>query len=1348
MTRLLKFVLILSSFICLTPVPVKAYNIRQLSNKDGLSNSAILSISQDRDGLIWIGSCDGLNFYDGSKIKVFGNNSYQEGLSGNFIEGIFEGEKDEFWIYTNYGLDKINKRTNKVSHFREFKGNYLVKMSTNKDIFVFREDNKIAFYNKKTSQFENIHIDNLSFSETLNYTIDKNENIWLFLKDQKPRVYKLNKDSNGKIYVVSKGEISFPAKVSHCSFVGNKAYIVDEDWTLWEYDLETRNSKKIKSNNIKEQLKNRGDISSIIKFKDDYFVAFKSNGLIRIDKGLNIHDLDIKVGVFCLTLDRFQDILWIGTDGQGVYIYTEDSYSIKNTLFDELNFDVNKPVRAIYLDKEKNLWVGTKGDGILKFNDYSFNKKNTKNTFLYTSDNSELINNSVYCFGKSHKGILWIGTEEGLNYYSFRENKIKKFKQPHNINSIKYIHSIEQTTDSTLWLSSVGLGFFEVKIKWVGDEPILSKIKDFSFHNGNFSSNYFFSSFNESDSIIWFGNRGFGAYKVNKTDYSINNIEFSQKGQNQMLNDIFAINKDKKNNIWLGTSDGLIKLFPDNNHIIYNKSNMEMPSSAIHSILGGALPDENVLWISTNNGIIRFDVENETLRSFNSFNGLNITEFSDGAAYKDQETGELIFGGVNGFVSILETNINNKEFYPTIQFESLSIFGKEYNIYNYLTEGSNDSSTPTLTLDYTQNFFSLSFVAHDYIDANNYDFYYQIVESGDQWVEIGNTRTISFTNMTPKTYTLSIKYKNRVTNIESPIQQITIIITPPWYMTTVAYIFYLAILLLCLIYGLRLYDSKLERKRKIALEKIEQEHKEDIYESKLSFFTNVTYELSTPLTLIYGSSKRLLSYSGTDKFIKKYTQLIQHNAEQLNNLILELIELRKIESGNRLPIIKPLDISNACSTIADSFNELAETKSILFTKNIQESIEWNTDKRFLATITSNLLSNAFEYVEEHGEVDLFIFTHQNALIIKVSNTGEGINQGTLSRVLNKYEILENIDKRDPSIKFSKTGLGLAISRNMAELLQGDISVESHSSDRIDFIVSLPILEPSEESITTDLSEENKIKPSNNYQMETPRFPIIKSRQTIFVVISDLQLLWFICDLFSDSFNVIPINKISNLKDQLSENHPDVIIFDTIADSSIVLQNTREIKADVQTSHIPVVILSSNHDSEKQVEAIEAGAEIYLTKPFNIDYLKASINRLLNKKEELKEYYSSSYSSYELSEGKLIHKEQKKLISEVLNIINKNLTNKDLTAAFIAKQMNMSSRTLYRKLNEIENISLADMIRDCRVFQAEQLLLKSKMTIEEIIYKSGFSNTVSFYNAFKGKHGCTPKEFRQKNDPNL
>lgn len=1348
MTRLLKFILALTSLLFLTFLSAKAYNIRQLSNKDGLTNSAILSISQDSDGLIWIGSCDGLNFYDGSKVKVFGNNNYQESLSGNFIEGIFEGENDEFWIYTNYGLDKINKRTNEVSHFREFKGNYLVRMSINKDLFVFREDNKIAFYNKNTSKFENIHIENLPFSETLNYTVDKNEYIWLFLKGQRPRVYKLNKDSNGKIYVESKEEISFSHNVLHCSFVDNQAYIVDDNYTLWEYDLGKRSGKRIDSNSIKEQLKHKGEISSILKFKNDYFVAFKANGLICIDKNLNIHDIDIKVGVFCLTLDRFQDILWIGTDGQGVFIYTEDSFSIKNTLFNELSFNVNKPIRAIHLDQEKNLWVGTKGDGIVKLKDYSFNYKNSRNSLLYTSDNSNLTSNSVYCFGKSNKNILWIGTEEGLNYFSFRENKIKKFNQPDRINSIKYIHSIEQTSDSTLWLASVGLGFFEIKIKWAGDEPIFSDMREFSFHNRNFSSNYFFSSFNESDSIIWFGNRGFGAYKVNKENYSIKNIEFSEKGKNQMLNDIFSIKKDKRDNVWFGTSDGLIKLTPDNKRLIYNKSTIEMPSSTIHSILEGALPDENYLWISTNNGIIRFDVDNESVRSFNNFNGLQVTEFSDGAAYKNEETGELIFGGINGFVSIVESSMENKDFFPSIQFESLSIFGKEYNIYDYLTDSPDKTDIPTLTLNYKQNFFALSFVAHDYINANNYDFYYQIVESGDQWVEIGNSRSISFTNMTPRKYTLAIKYKNRVTNVESPIQQLSIVITPPWYMTTIAYICYLAILLACFIYGLRLYDIRLDKKRKAVLEKIEQEHKEDIYESKLSFFTNVTYELSTPLTLIYGASKRLLSYSGADKFIKKYTQLIQHNAEQLNDLILELIELRRIESGNRVPVIKSLNITNTCSTIADSFNELAETKSILFTKNIQEQVEWNTDKRFLSTITSNLLSNAFEYVEEHGEVDLFIFIHQNSLVIKVSNTGKGINQGTLNRVLNKYEILENIDKKDPSIKFSKTGLGLAISRNMVELLKGDISVESLSSERIDFIVSLPILEPSGDNMLIDLPEENKIKPSSNYSVEIPKFSIVKSRQTIFVVISDLQLLWFICDLFSDSFNVIPINKITNFKDQLSENHPDVIIFDTIADTSIVLQNIKEIKADVKTSHIPIVTLSSNHDSEKQVEAIEAGAEIYLTKPFNIDYLKASINRLLNKKEELKEYYSSSYSSYELSEGKLIHKEQKKLINEILSIINKNLTNKDLTASFIAKQMNMSSRTLYRKLNEIENISLADMIRDCRVFQAEQLLLKSKMTIEEIIYKSGFSNTVSFYNAFKNRHGCTPKEFRQKNDPNL
>lgn len=1321
---------------------LKAYNLRQISDKEGLSNSSILSISQDTDGFMWFGSCDGLNIFNGINIDVYKPTTNNNNISGNLIESIIEAENGIFWIHTNYGLDRFDKRKKTVEHFENFNGRFFLCKNKENDIFILTETSCLYYYNNLSKSFNKIDISNIIFNDVLCFNVDADNTLWIFTNDKQIRSYSIQKSTTGDINLSPIKLLDPDNRLLSCFSEGNLVYFIDETYTMYEYNLSDK--KKYYIGNIKNEIQHRGRISSIIKHHNDYFISFQTDGLIRLkntpEKQINyeVEDINIKCGVFCLLKDKYQDIIWIGTDGQGVYIYSNDAYSIKSTLFSSFTKNIAKPARALFLDKENTLWIGTKGDGILRILDYNFNKQVENNkTENLKSENSVLSNNSVYSFTTGTKNILWIGNEEGINYYSYSEKKLKTISLKDKDTAIRYVHDILQLNDSVLWVATVGTGILKITVSWKNQTPTFEKVEQFTIKDGDFYSNYFFTIYKENDTSIWFGNRGFGAFNMNTTTSQLTSLEFDRKYKIRTLNDIFSIVKDDNGNMWFGTSYGLIKHHQGKEDAVFNEK-IGFPNNTIHGILSDS---QKNLWLSTNQGIIKFNTEDETFLTFNQQNGLKITEFSDGAYYKDDASGNLFMGGINGFITISENNVVTEEYLPPIHFNNLGIFGKEYNIYDFLKQNKDRDE---LRLNYSQNFFSISFIAIDYLNSNNYTYLYNLDGLSDHWIDNGSSNTVYFTNIAPGAYTLHVKYKNRVTGQQSAVYSIVIKITPPWYMSFAAYTIYTLFILLTLALGVKTVIQRNRKKRSIAIDKIKQEHQTEVYESKLRFFTNIAHEFCTPLTLIYGPCNRILTYKGADRYVIEYTQLIQRNAQRLNDLIQELIEFRRIETGNRKPQIEPVKISEFTQDIADTFDYLAESKNIIYEKNIAPSLTWNSDKGFLITIIVNLISNAFKYTDTEGTVIFSVNIKNNYLYITVTNTGKGIKEENIDQIFDRYSILDDFENQDEKTSISRNGLGLAISYSMIKLLDGDIKVESKPYEKTHFIVNLPFQQSVIENnnINTSLPAIN-IKKGYTDTLELPKYTFNELKPTILIIDDEIEMLWFISEIFASDFNVICINKPAETQQVLDEVHPNIIICDIMMPKITGLTLTKEIKSNPKTAHIPMILVSAKYQVEEQIEGITAGAEMYITKPFNVDYLKASVKQLITKKETLKDYFSSPMSAFDLANGKLTHKEHRKFIQKILDIINKNVTNKELSSKFIAAELNLSTRHLYRKLSDIGTNSIADMIREYRLHIAKDLLLNTTMTIDQIIYKSGYATRGPFFKAFAEKYGCTPKEFRDK-----
>lgn len=1326
-------------------IGLRASSIKQITNNDGLSNSAILSILQDKDGYVWFGSCDGLNLYNGFDVTSFGPTNGDLNLSGNLIESMIESDDNVLWIHTNYGLNKLDKKKWHLSFYPEFKGLYFIEKDHHNIIYIINNDNCIFYYNKNKDSFNSVKVSGIKYQEIIDFVISSDDKLHIFTRSDGEKIYSISRKDD-QISFIPIDDVKPKLSFLYCFHEANNrniVYYIDQNNILFEYDL--IKNQKYYIFDLTDNIKEKGKINSLIKFHDNYFIGYTTNGVIElrytsdaVDK-YKIVETEVKAGIFTLVKDRYQDLIWIGTDGNGVYAYSEDLYSIQSYTYDHLRLDISKPIRALYKDANNSLWIGTKGDGIVLLNKFDKNNLPTSNVNYFTSSNSDLIGNSIYAFEKSKHNILWIGTGDGLCYYSFADKRIKTLSiKTKDQSKIKFVHGILELNDSTLWIATVGDGIVKASIRWDGDTPSLTLEERIKIKDGRPESNYFFTIFNDPrNSKIWFGNRGYGAYYFQENSSELFNMNFDNLYANQTINDIYTINKDKFDNMWFGTSLGLIQQTSSNKLKLFSQKE-GLPNNTVHSIL---IDDYNYLWLSTNKGIARFDLELNTFHNYN--NGLEVIEFSDGAAFVDTKSKEIFFGGINGFVSINKENYTNEHYAPPIHYNDLVIFGNSVNFNNYLEKGSDSS---VLNLSFNQNFFSLSFIALDYINGNDYDYYYKLEGLSNKWINNHSSHKISFTSIPPGKYTLQTKYINKLTREESPTYSLKIHISPPWYLTWWAYVLYGIITILILSSIIRFFYIRNKRKKASLMRKIEQQHTEDVYESKLNFFTNVANEFSTPLTLIYGPCSHILSNPNISQSLRQNALLIHKNAERMNNLIQDLIEFRKVEKGQLEPIIEHIEINNFIHNISDSFIDLSKSRSININYDLEKNIDWNSDKNFLYTIVINLISNAFQYTEDGGQIGIKVCVKSDVLNIIVTNTNNDVDINELNQVFDNYTVIDLFENSDNNSKYSKNDLGLATSYNMANALGGTIEIKSSEDKQISFVTILP-----KQNISKDLSnqisnivKERKFLYDINESLQLPSYSFDQHKLSLMIIGENIEVLWFLCEMFKDEYNILPISAYDQVLDTFDKNLPNIIIYDVTTLDVNEISLIQCIKSNKKTGHIPFILISGKHSTKDQIDGMEAGAQVFISKPFDSEYLKVTVKNLLSGREVLKNYFDSPLSAFVLKEGQITHKEDSKFIFEIQEIINNNISNPDLSVQIIAEKLNISVRHLYRRIKEIEGDSLSDMIKKSRLHIARKYLINSQMTINEIIYKSGFSNRATFFRLFSQKYQCTPKEYREKN----
>lgn len=1337
--------LLLFFFSCLTS-NICSYNLRQISNRDGLSNSSVTCLFQDDERFLWIGTYDGLNMYDSRNIYIYKPDiNNQNSLSSNVIRNIIETDSIYLWISTKWGLNKLSQQSNTIeAYYNEFGENSYMAKDSHDNLYVLSKPDVLSFYSKVENKFIDLPVHKgIEHNTVLGMLIDAQDTIWINHQGVLER-YTVSDTGSDQPSIKRHSDFKHAQPIEYAFYHNEKIIIVDSIGDI--YYITTQGIHFVK--NLNKLINESGEIGSIIFDNDDLLIGFRTNGLIRLDaaKGYELEKIEINCGVFSLWKDEQQDIIWIGTDGQGIYAWTKDEYAFNNLSLNQLPINKRRPIRAIHTDQQNTLWLGTKDNGIIRIKDYDVAQEYSTANVTHFTVKDGLTNNAVFAFteSKSHP-ILWIGSDgPELNYYSYRDNKIHSLIN--NTNSrIARVHSMSETCDSLLWVGS-GSRLLRISIEAHGNTIKAKDIRTIYFRVPNRQQyNQIYSIYPENDSILWIGMRGNGVIRLNTQTEAYQLISFDKNGIAPM-NDILCIHQDKNKIIWVGSSYGLTRLtlLPNGEYDYKNfNENEGLPNNTIHGI---AEDPQGNLWLSSNTGIILFDSHKNTFRNLNHKTGLKVIEFSDNAYFQDSTKKRYFFGGVDGIVWIENGEKKRKDFIPDIFFTKLRIFNKDYNISEFEKSKGNKRE---IVLKHDQNFFAVSFVAMDFINGENSKYSYKLENFSNVWMDTRSNEA-QFTNIPPGNYILRVKYDDGSSSNENLTQSIYITILPPWYWSIAAQTIYVLLLIGAGLGLFRYIRWKYERRKASIDRRLKEKYKEEMYEGKLRFFTNITHEFCTPLTLIYGPCERILNYEHSDDFIKKYAQIIKSNTERLNSLIQEVIDFRRMETGNQICHIQELNISELGNGIIESFDELAEQNRIQLETDITPDIIWRSDHNGFTKILNNLISNAFKYTPENGTIRISIKKEEDKLSIKVYNTGKGISKENLPLIFNRYSILDNIKENSIKGLSSRNGLGLAICQSMVELLHGTINVESEVNQYAQFIVTLPALETTEKVGNIQPHEIAKVELSN-YKTEVTLPETVNNEEetnqpenTILIIDDNKELLWMLKDILSNEYAILTAENGEEGLELLKKETPNLIITDIMMPKIDGITLTKQLKNNKHTAHIPLVILSAKNTTDEKIEGIESGADAYIPKPFNTQYLRTIIKQLIKKQEELKQYYNSSASAFDYSGGQLLQNEDKEYLQTAIEIINKNMDNAEFGPDELAEAMQTSGRNLYRKFKKLNQSSPKDFIKEQKMKYAAKLLLTTTLNIQEIMYRIAATNRSHFYKEFAKRYNQTPREYREAN----
>jgi signal transduction histidine kinase/DNA-binding response OmpR family regulator/sugar lactone lactonase YvrE len=829
-----------------------------------------------------------------------------------------------------------------------------------------------------------------------------------------------------------------------------------------------------------------------------------------------------------------------------------------------------------------------------------------------------------------------------------------------------------------------------------------------------------------NENELWIGTRGNGLYRFNIETEQFQRIDDFEKSITLTDNDIISMMRDNAGNLWVGTSYGLnhLQLFSDTPvNTVYLDATKGLKNNTIRGIVEDK---NNNIWISTSGGISFINTQTGKIINYTNQDGLQNNEFADNACYIDDE-GIIYFGDINGFCCFDPEQIRSRDFAPAIVLSNLKIYNTNQDISNRIRNN-------TLRLAYNERLYvTFKFVAQDFINNENCEYRYRVQDFSNKWIENGNNPNIVITKLPPGKHLLEVQSSNgdRVWNLT--IYKLYIEVAYPWWLSFPAFAVYLliAIALALVIRSMVLYRIRLNRQ--ILVDNIEKQQQQKIHESKLQFFTNVAHEFFTPLTLIYGPAQHLLEKADLDSYTKRYICIIKNNADRMQKLINELMEFRKAETGHTLLNPETIDIQPFIDYVSDNYTEFANENRITFQIQTENVSSFVSDRNSLEKIIFNLISNAFKYTPSKGYIHVYTRQNENGkqICFCIRNSGKGLTDNQMNTIFSRFTIFENSRQKNAR----STGIGLNLTKSLVELLGGTITVSSRLGEYVEFNVVLHSM---------------KLPVKEIYKAEEPLFvlnkhphSLVRENISILIIDDEKEIRELLKDILKPYYQVTEASDGEEGLKIVEENYPDIIITDIMMPKLDGIGFINQLKSNEKTAHIPLISVSAKNSTEDHITAFDHGADLYISKPFHPRHILSAIENIVHKHSILKDYFQSQRSNITVKEGVSMHREDEKLLKEIISYIEKNREDESLDANTLSEAIGISKSGLYQKLKGLTDKTPSELIRNIRLEHAALLLKTTKLTVSEIIFKSGFSNTSYFYREFTRLFGITPQKYRKE-----
>lgn len=1359
------------------PVKIRFENIRA---DDGLSNNHISHIFQDSKGFLWISTQDGINRYDGYGYKHYKHIPGDlNSLSDYAVNNIFEDATGTFWISTRNGLNEFNPYTEKFIHHKPEEDN-LNSISSEKIVTSCQDKsgsiwigtrNGLNQYDPKTKKFIRYLNDpsdkrSLSYNYVTSVFVDSKGNLWVgtqlglnkynyqsknlsvfFNNPEDPESISGNlittifEDSNGNIWIgTSKGLnklVSLSNEKARFIVYKNSS---DDKTTLGDNNISS----------IAEDSKGNlwiGTISGGVSVFNPQTKIFKSYTRIDEDKNSLIDNM-----IKTICVDNFDNV-WIGSFQKGISKYspTQERFKLFQPDFNSLPETKRISITSIYIDEDK-IWLGTEEQGIKVYSKNNF----PENINLLLEVNTEtkpkgISSNHVTSILKDSDGNFWIGTfGGGVNKYNPQNKTVETFRyKREDVNSLgnDFVHQIFKDSKETIWVA-LGLGSLN------RFDKSAKNFKRFRFNpekpddTERPSSEEVTSIVEDDKGNLWLGTTTGGLNKFDTAKKVFTHFKHDQKNKNSISNNrINSVFKDSKGKIWIGTFSGGLNYYDEAaKSFVHFLEKDGLPTNTIQAV---AEDSEGNLWLTTTNGISIFNPSDKSFKNFDESDGLQGREFNQRAIAKDNDSGILYFCGASGVNIYSGQSIVENKNLPSIVLTEFKVFGQPKLSKYFNDDSAKDQFERVIILDHDENVFSFEYASLDFTSPRRNLYKYKLEGFDKDWIDARNKREVTYTNLDPGNYVFRVVGSNSDGYWNEKGLAISLIINPPFWKTWWAYTIYILLASIGF-FAVRRYElNRIKLRNELRQKEFESKKLQEVDEIKSRFFANISHEFRTPLTIILGSLEKLktqLQKSTDDKDIV----VMERNASRLLQLINQLLDLSRIESGNVKLNASENDLLKFLKRIAASFSSLANQKSISLTFNgipiddihDNDPIFIFYDKKKLETVFYNLLSNAIKFSPNNASVDVSTFVSEDKVKIKFLNTGIEIPSEKLNNVFDRFYQTDNSGTRN----FEGTGIGLSLVKEYVELHKGNVEVNSQDNQTT-FTVTLLTGKVHLSDSEIDFADENILSPILPFASEQPILinsidEIVGADKTIILVVEDnADLREMIKENLSHEYMIIEAEN-GNKGLRLAEDYiPDLIISDIMMPEMDGYELSRKIKTNEKTNHIPVILLTAKADTRDKLEGLETGADDYLIKPFNSEELKIRVKNLIKIRKQMREKYQSQMLI--IPSEVVVPSSQKVFIDRLISIIERNISNEKFSVEILADEIGLSRAQLHRKIKAITNQSPSEFIRNYRLQRAAELLKKDAGNIAEISYRVGFSSQAYFTKTFQEVYGQTPLDFKRQ-----